>query len=275
APPQPLRVDASAWTELATRTVPCAFHIHPTRPDGHGDRHAVAAAAARAGLKFIILTVHGDGTRPPDPPEYIDGVLVLDGVEISTDDGHFVAIDMPRAPYPLGGAGEAVAEDVARLGGFGIAAHPDSPKPLLRWTPEDVPLHRLEWLNLDSGGRAGTGGQLIKAGLGYFLRPGPALATILDRPVTLARWDKMTKTPRVVALAAADAHGGAGVRPEDPSRNLFNTIGIPSYEASFRAFSNSVVLDRPLSGHADQAGRAIYWALRKGSVFSGLNGLAA
>ena len=274
APPQPLRVDASAWTELATRTVPGAYHIHTTRSDGHGDRHAVAAAAARAGLKFIILTDHGDGTRPPDPPEYIDGVLVLDGVEISTDDGHFVAIDMPRAPYPLGGAGEAVAEDVARLGGFGIAAHPDSPKPLLRWTPENVPLDGIEWLNLDSEWRDETRGHLIKAGLGYFLRPGPALATILDRPVTLARWDKMTKTHRVVALAAADAHGGAGVRPEDPSRNLFNTIGIPSYEASFRAFSNSVVLDRPLSGKADQDGRAIYGAIRKGSVFSVVNGLA-
>ena len=48
--------------------------------------------------------------------------------------GHYVALDMPRAPYPLGGAGESVVEDVRRLGGFGIAAHPDSPKPSLRWT---------------------------------------------------------------------------------------------------------------------------------------------
>ena len=101
APPAPERVDASGWTDLAARTVAGAYHVHTTRSDGHGDKAAVVAAASRTGLKFVILTDHGDGTRPPDPPEYIDGVLMLDCVEISTDDGHYVALDMPRAPYPL------------------------------------------------------------------------------------------------------------------------------------------------------------------------------
>jgi hypothetical protein len=155
-PPRPAAVDASAWGELAARTVPGAYHIHTARSDGLGDRAAVAAAAARAGLKFVILTDHGDGTRPPDPAIYIDGILVLDGVEISTDEGHYVALDMPRAPYPLGGAGEAVVEDVARLGGFGVAAHPDSPKPQLRWTDERSPVDGSEWPRWRiSCGRAG------------------------------------------------------------------------------------------------------------------------
>jgi hypothetical protein len=111
-PPAPRRVDVSGWDDLARRTVSGAYHIHTTRSDGHGDRAQIAAAAARAGRQFVILTDHGDGTRPPDPPVYIDGVLVLDGVEISSKDGHYVAIDMPRAPYPLGGSGDAVVEDV-------------------------------------------------------------------------------------------------------------------------------------------------------------------
>src|SRR5207247_278348 len=55
-PPPPAPVDASGWAELAARTVPGAYHIHTTRSDGHGDRTVVAAAAARAGLKFVILT---------------------------------------------------------------------------------------------------------------------------------------------------------------------------------------------------------------------------
>src|SRR3954471_20628910 len=148
APPAAERVDTSAWPDLAARTVPGAYHVHTTRSDGHGDNAAVAKAAARAGLKFVILTDHGDGTRPPDPPEYVGGVLMLDAVEISTDHGHYVALDMPRAPYPLGGAAEAVVEDVHRLGGFGIAAHPDSPKPGLRWTSSARP-DGVEWLNLD------------------------------------------------------------------------------------------------------------------------------
>ena len=273
-PPQPRAFDAPGWDALAARTVGGAYHIHTTRSDGLGDRAAVAAAAARAGLKFAILTDHGDGTRPPDPPEYIDGVLVLDGVEISTDEGHYVAIDMPRAPYPLGGAAEAVVEDVRRLGGFGIAAHPDSPKATLRWTDDRAPIDGVEWLNTDSEWRGESRLKLLRAGLAYFLRPGPAMATLFDRPRTLGRWDQLTRFRPVVALAATDAHGGVGRRAEDTGRSLAGTIGMPSYEASFRAFSNRVILDRPLSGNAAADGRAVYDAIRKGRVFTAIDAIA-
>jgi hypothetical protein len=273
-PPRPMVIDAYGWTELAARTVTGAYHVHTTRSDGLGDRAAVAAAAARAGLRFVILTDHGDGTRPPDPPAYIDGVLLLDGVEISTDEGHYVAIDMPRAPYPLGGAADAVVEDVRRLGGFGIAAHPDSPKPALRWTDERAPIDGLEWLNTDSEWRAESSLRLVRAGLAYFLRPGPALAGLFDRPATLERWDRMTRFRQVVAIGGADAHGGVGRRAEDTGRSLSGMIGIPSYEASFRAFANRVVLDRPLSGDAAQDARAVYGAIRKGSLFTAIDAVA-
>ena len=273
-PPAPRRVDPSGWDDLAQRTVPGAFHVHTARSDGHGDRTRVAAAAASAGLRFVILTDHGDGTRPPDPPLYIDNILVLDGVEISTDDGHYVAIDMPRAPYPLGGTGKAVVEDVRRLGGFGIAAHPDSPKAALRWT-SNAPADGVEWLNLDSEWRDETRRELFRAGVGYLLRQAPALAMLLDRPATLdARWPAMLAGRRTVALAASDAHGGVGRRQEDPGRSLAGLVGVPSYEASFRTISNRVVLPKPLSGDAAADARAVYAAIRGGSVFSAVDALA-
>jgi hypothetical protein len=274
-PPGPLRVDASGWDDLARRTIAGAYHIHTTRSDGYGDRTQVAAAAARAGLQFIILTDHGDATRPPDLPAYINHVLVLDGVEISSNDGHYVAIDMPRAPYPLGGSGDAVVEDVRRLGGFGIIAHPDSPKSALRWMGTAAP-DGVEWLNLDSEWRDETRAQLLRAGIGYLLRQGPALASILDRPSTLdVRWPALLARRRTVALAAADAHGGVGRREEDPGRSLWGSVGIPSYDASFRAFTNRVVLPRPLSGDAALDARAMFAAIRAGNVFSAIDGLAA
>ena len=61
-PPRP-RIVPIADAALAQRTVAGAYHIHSVRSDGSGDRQAIAAAAARAGLKFVILTDHGDGTR--------------------------------------------------------------------------------------------------------------------------------------------------------------------------------------------------------------------
>ena len=274
-PPASRRLDPRGWDDLAGRTIPGAYHVHSTRSDGHGDRAAIAGAAARAGLKFVIVTDHGDGTRPPDAPAYIDGVLVLDGVEISTDDGHYVAIDMPRAPYPLGGTGESVIEDVRRLGGFGFAAHPDSPKPALRWTSTAIP-DGLEWLNLDSEWRDEGRLRLLRTGAAYFIRPAPALTMILSRPATLdARWPALLASRPTIALAAADAHGGVGRRNEDVSRSLAGSIGIPSYEASFRAFSNRVILPGPLSGDAAADAKAIYRAIRGGSVFSSIDAQAA
>src|SRR5689334_2812532 len=113
-PPRPVRMASGADPDRAQRTIAGAYHIHSNRSDGAAGKDAIAAAAERAGLKFIILTDHGDGTRPPDPPAYLHNVLCLDGVEISTNGGHYVALDMPPAPYPLGGEPVAVVEDVKR-----------------------------------------------------------------------------------------------------------------------------------------------------------------
>src|SRR5919198_6196041 len=134
-------------------TVAGVFHVHTNRSDGLGSPDDVAAAAARAGLKFIVFTDHGDATRAPDPPTYRSGVLCLDGVEISTTGGHYIAIDMPAAPYPLGGEPRDVVEDVHRLGGFGVVAHPDSPKLQLQWTDWTVPFDGIELLNPDTSWR--------------------------------------------------------------------------------------------------------------------------
>ena len=274
-PPAPARVDTTGWDDLGARTIAGAYHVHTTRSDGHGDKADVSEAAARAGLRFVILTDHGDATRPPDPPEYMHGVLMIDAVEISTDDGHYVALDLPRAPYPLGGAAEAVVEDVHRLGGFGVAAHPDSPKAALRWTDTAAPIDGIEWLNADSEWRDERRGALTRAGITYFFRPAPSLATLLDRPSTVDRWDALLRSRRVIGLAASDAHGGPGRRVEDPSRTLFSTLGIPSYEASFRELSIRAVLEHALSGNPTADARAVYDAIRKGSVFSVIDALAS
>ncbi len=275
-PPRSARVPIpSAWRELASRTVAGAYHVHSKRSDGSGDRTAIAAAAARAGLKFVILTDHGDGTRTPDPPAYNNGVLCLDAVEISTDDGHYVALNLPQAPYPLGGAAAAVVEDVARLGGFGIAAHPDSSKAALRWSADDLPVDGIEWLNADSEWRDESRLALTRAALGYLVRPAETLARLLDRPVTLARWDRWSASRPIVALAAADAHGGIRGRSEEANGGVYGRLGIPSYEASFRTFSNRVVLDRPLTGDARADAGSIYAAIRAGHVFSVIDAVAS
>ena len=65
-------------------------------------------------------------------------MLVIDAVEISTNGGHYVALDMRAAPYPLGGEAVAVVEDVARLGGFGDSRAPRFGKGRAAWTRLDL-----------------------------------------------------------------------------------------------------------------------------------------
>lgn len=275
-PPQPARVTATIDPDVQRRTVPGAYHIHSTRSDGAADKDTIAAAAARAGLAFIILTDHGDGTVTPDPPEYRHGVLCLDGVEISTSGGHYVALDMPASPYPLGGEPAAVVEDVKRLGGFGIAAHPDSLKPELAWTDWDAPFDGIEWLSADSEWRDESRLALSRVLFDYFLRPAPALALLLDRPViTLRRWDALSEHRLVVGLAGVDAHGGIGRGIEEGGKRRPALGTIPSYEASFRTFTTRAVLDRPFNGDAAVDARELMAAIRQGRVFTVIDAIAS
>jgi hypothetical protein len=84
------------------------IHIHTSRSDGTGSIDDVTLAAARSGLKFVIVTDHGDATREPDLPGYRSGVLYIDAVEISTNNGHVLALGLPKAPYPLRGYARVV-----------------------------------------------------------------------------------------------------------------------------------------------------------------------
>lgn len=272
-PPEPAyvaldRVEAT----LVERTMAGAYHVHTTRSDGAGDKGEVAAAAARAGLRFVIFTDHGDGTREPDSPEYLHGVLCIDAVEISTNGGHYVALGLPAAPYPLGGDAAAVVEDVARLGGFGIAAHPHHPRPALAWDDWSAPIDGIEWLNADVEWRNESAIRLARVLFDYLMRPAPAFASVFDRPVALEQWASLLRTRAVVALAAADAHGGARTSSLDEGGARF-AVG-PSYEASFRVLTNKVLLSSPPSGNAHQDAAALLEGIRRGRVYTVIRGIA-
>ncbi len=252
-----------------------AYHIHSNRSDGSGTVDEIAAAAQRAGLQFIILTDHGDGTRPPDAPQYRHGVLVIDAVELNTTGGHLVALGLPVSPYPLAGTAADVLEDVRRLGGAGIAAHPDSPRPSLRWTAWDTEVDGIEWINGDSGWRDESGTALARAVFSFGFRPAGSMATLLDRPTDLlARWDALSATRSVPALAGADAHARLGLRQAtDPDVSTFH-LPLPGYETAFRTFSNHVVLDHPLTGDGPADAAAVLGALKHGRSFTVVDALA-
>ncbi len=264
-PPGPFTAPPPAWGASGTH-VRGVFHVHTRRSDGTGTVGEVAEAASRAGLQFVILTDHGDAVRRPDPPAYRSGVLCIDAVEISTTGGHYAALGLGPAPYPLAGEPRDVAEDVRRLGGFGIVTHPLSGKAELAWRAWDVPVDAIEWLNGDSLWRGAPASRLVLAAWTYLFRPVDSLARLYRRPAELARWDTMALTRRVIALAGSDAHARFGFRdgPEPYANPVY--LKVPSYRVAFEVASLRVRLEQPLTGRAEADADAVVGAIRAGRL---------
>jgi hypothetical protein len=263
-------------------TVAGILHIHTNRSDGRSAPQEVAVAAARAGLKFIVFTDHGDATRAPEPPAYRAGVLCVDGVEISTTAGHYVALGLPATAYPLGGEPRDVVEDVRRLGGFGIAAHPDSPKRELQWGRWEPAIDGIELINPDTSWRT----QLSEPGLrskmrllgaltSYPFRGGETIAGLIgDRSGILGRWDQLTASRRVVGIAGVDAHAKLALRDVEPGDNSF-TMPFPAYETVFRVLSVHVQPARPFTGQAAADAEALIEGLRAGHLYTAVDAVAS
>jgi hypothetical protein len=274
-PPRPVALDTS-WRDDA---IPGVLHIHTNRSDGLSTPDEIAAAAARAGIKFLVFTDHGDATRAPDPPAYRSGVLCLDGVEISTSGGHYVAIGMGASPYPLAGESRDVVEDVHRLGGFGIAAHPDSPKMELRWTDWDTPIDGLELINLDTSWRVhmaqgGARFALVRALFTYPVRSSETIGGLLTHSPELdQQWDRVLSRRRVVGVAGADAHAKL-VLLDDGAGNDRYWLPVPGYESSL-GVSSVHVRTSPLTGDAAVDAAAIVKAIRGGQLYTAVNAWAS
>ena len=239
-------------------TIVGIVHVHTNRSDGLSDSDTIAAAAARAGLKFLVFTDHGDGMRKPDAPQYRSGVLCLDSVEISYDSAIvLIAIDGAAqtnpmsdpdpdqvdsdpwltvaeiadelrvkqiSPYPLAGEPRDVVEDVRRLGGFGIAAHPDSPKLELAWRDWNAPFDGIELLNPDTAWRTWmvqanlTGEQwparrrLAVALLDYPFRPTEVMASLIQPSRAVEQWATLLRRRRIVAMAGVEGRVSTGSR---------------------------------------------------------------
>jgi predicted metal-dependent phosphoesterase TrpH len=103
------------------------LHIHTIYSDGMGTVPAVLESAKRAGLSVVAITDHNKVRGALEArdlaPRY--GVAVVPGSEITTADGHLLALYVDRR-IP---AGQPLLDTVLRvgdLGGICIAPHPEA-----------------------------------------------------------------------------------------------------------------------------------------------------
>jgi hypothetical protein len=185
-----------------------AFHVHTKLSDGQGTVEQVAAAAKAAGLQFVVLTDHNDFA--PREPVFMEGVLMLQGVEISTPHGHLVAFGMQS---PLDGA-QARQEGVSAVeaaGGISVLAHPIQQKNPWR-DPEGARRARgFELYSADTFLRDALRSpfsRLLPALGAYFGEPLHGLIILVNpQPASTQKLLELTRERPRLALCSHDAHG--------------------------------------------------------------------
>ena len=110
------------------------LHTHTVHSDGRRTLEELAADARAAGLDFLASTEHNTpsaslawgGHAGPD-------LLVIDGREVTTRDGHWLALGLPPAAVvdwryrAADGALDGALAGVHGQGGLAVAAHPFNP----------------------------------------------------------------------------------------------------------------------------------------------------
>ena len=252
-------------------TVMGNIHIHSTYSDGAGTIEKIAQAAAKRGLDFIIITDHHTLAHLPEEG-YRHGVLVLCGSEINVDKHHYLALNITEEIPADDENPQAVIDAVNSQGGLGFIAHPfekGSPLvlngivfPWLDWQVQGFT--GIEVWNWCSQFRDGVQ-NLWQAFYYAYINP--------EAPITgpcseaFARFDAITQTQKITAIAGSDAHDWH-IRRGPLFRRIF------PYEYLFGTANNCLLLAEPLAQDTATAKAQIYEALKLGRVYF-VNRLAA
>ena len=248
---------AAATVPDGPRPLSGVVHVHTSLSDGRGTPEEVIDAAIAAGLDYLVITDHNN-FEARRFAGYSGRLLIIVGTEVSTRQGHLLAFGFPEPTFRFSDDASEVLEDVDYLDGAAVIAHPDSPKEGFRWTQWDIPgAAGIEILNGDTEWRSLAVTDALRLLLAYPLNPTYALLHILNRPgATLEQWDRRLQQRNTPMVAGADAHG------------------VPSYGSVFTVARNHLALDRPLSGNGEEDTAAVVAALKRGSGYVGIDGLA-
>jgi hypothetical protein len=245
-----------------------SLHVHTGYSDGELYHADLAAAAAKAGLDFLITTDHNVFVDGVDGwHEFPDGsrVLLLAGEEIHHQErvpqkNHLLAVGAHTELSGLASDPQKLIDAVREAGGAAFLAHPfDSASPLaheaaLGWTDLDVQgFSGLEIWNYMSHFKTLFRNRLEMVFFAFF----PSLGIRGPDGETLALWDRMlAEGRRISAVGGPDAHG------HEYSLGPLRKV-VFSYDYLFRAVTQHILVEK-ITGDAETDGRTITEALKNG-----------
>lgn len=109
-------------------------HVHTVHSDGQRSPEQVIAAARAAGLDFVVSTEHNTSSASGIWGRHTGAdLLVIDGEEITTRNGHLLALGLPAGAWidwryrAADGVFDRFLRQVHALGALAVAAHPYCP----------------------------------------------------------------------------------------------------------------------------------------------------
>jgi hypothetical protein len=245
------------------------IHVHTNASCGSGSLSQVISAAKEADLSFLAITDHNltlsdDEVAAADPPEF----AVIDGEEVSTASGHFLALGVSDSRWQRGTGFNArtLMASSRSHGAVNFIAHPYGLRD--RWSDWGASDYDgIEIFNDDAVWRKNKVFDIAIAALLYPLNSRLALLRLARTPSeNLAKWDELSAQRPVAGICGSDAHANV----------LFNQWSIahfPSYLSVFSLTRQHVLL--PDHTDPDKASaEAILAAIKSGNSFCAVDALA-
>jgi hypothetical protein len=218
------------------------LHLHTVHSDGRRTPAQMVTAAREAGLDFLVSTEHNTSSASLYWGRHTtDDLLVVNGEEVTTRDGHWLAVGLPAGAWidwryrSTDQALPRFLEQVRGLGGLAVIAHPSVPIPATGWT--QGPLEQADAIEvwngpwtLDDEGTLTRWHAMLAAG-SFVAAVGGSDSHRPDQPVgspqTVARADDLSVGALVAALKA-----GRTWLAESAAVDLDLTVSGPQGEAS-------------------------------------------
>jgi hypothetical protein len=244
------------------------LHIHTNLNHGGGSPDEVMAAARDANLSFVAITDHNlafdEKTLHTDP----GNVLVVGGEEVSTPNGHFLALGAKPGwrdgvPYDT----DAFLKRAGERGTIRVLAHPyNGSKSWDHWNTREF--EGIEIWNDDAQWRRANPLQLAITLMMYPVNHELALVRLAGRPEpNLEKLDALLAERNVIATCGSDAHQAVPL-------GYGRLLRFPAYVTVFRISKQHVLLEAGDGNLAPRTTDAILDAIRKGHSFCAVDAVA-
>ena len=246
------------------------IHVHTSASCGSGTLPQVISAAKDADLSFLAITDHNltlsdAEVAAADPPEF----AVIDGEEVSTASGHYLALGTSDSRWSRGPGYDARAlmSSSRAHGAVNFIAHPYGLRD--RWSDWGASDYDgIEIFNDDAIWRKNKVVDIAIAALLYPVNSRLALLRLARTPTeNFAKWDQLLAQRPVAGICGSDAHANVLV-------DRFSLAHFPSYLSVFSLARQHVLLPDVAGQDPDKAGAdAILSAIKAGNSFCAIDAL--